>query len=424
MRRIFAICLILALLAGCGAGAQDKPDAPPPTVDGQETAGTDLMQGVAARQPALDGALTDEGAAALTDLGVRLLQNDLGEGNTLVSPLSVLEALGMVANGAAGNTLAQMEKVLGFSAGELNDALYLYVHGLPDGEGGRVHVANGVWMNTACGFRPEQAFLQTNADYYGAALRQQAFDPSLADEINGWVADNTAGRIEKIIDQVPESAMAYLVNALAFDAVWENVYREDQVRPGTFTAGSGQEQDAQFMWSTEMGFVQGDNARGFVKYYQDRGYAFTALLPDEGVSVEECITSLTGEKLHGMLAGADGSVFVEAAIPQFTVEYGTDLTTPLAAMGMADAFDPDRADFSRLGQCDDGKLYISRVLHKTFIRVDEKGTEAGAATAVELEGASAMGPVEQVVLDRPFVYMLIDCQHWVPIFLGTVTELE
>ena len=178
------------------------------------------------------------------------------------------------------------------------------------------------------------------------------------------------------------------------------------------------------MWSTELGYFQGDNARGFIKYYQDRGYAFAALLPDEGVSVEECVASLTGEGLHEMLTGADGSVFVEAAIPQFTVEYGTDLTPALAAMGMADAFDPDRADFSRMGKCDDGELYISRVLHKTFIRVDEKGTEAGAATAVELAGASAMGPVEQVVLDRPFVYMLIDCQNCVPLFLGTVTELE
>ena len=424
MRRVFAVCLMLALLAGCGTGPAAGPSAPPPTVEGDPVPTGDLMGAVTAQTPQTDGALTDQGAAALTDLGVRLLQNCLGEGSTLVSPLSVLEALGMTANGASGQTLAQMEKVLGFSAEELNDALYLYVQGLPDGDGGRVHVANGVWMNAAGGFRPEQAFLQTNADYYGAALRQTAFGPAVAEEINGWVADNTAGRIEKIIDEVPEEAMAYLVNALSFDAKWEDVYREDQVRPGTFTAASGREQEAQFMWSTELGYLRDGDASGFVKYYQDRGYAFAALLPGEGTSVEEYVASLSGEKLHSILAAADGSVFVEAAIPQFTAEYAADLTTPLAAMGMADAFDPDRADFSRMGSCDAGRLYISRVLHKTFIRVDEKGTEAGAATAVEMAGASAMGPVEQVVLDRPFVYMLIDCQNCVPLFLGTVTELE
>lgn len=421
MRRMFALCLALALLTSCGAGA---PLGPPPTVAPDTPASGDLMQGIAGRTPAVDGALTDEGVDKLADFGVRLLQSCPERGSALVSPLSVMEALAMTANGASGRTLEQMERAFGFdSVGELNECLYLYASGLADGEGGSVHMANGIWLNETAGFRPEQAFLQTNADYYGAAIRRQVFDPSLAAEINGWVADNTAGRIDRIVDEVPDSAMAYLVNALSFDGEWETIYREDQVRPGTFTAADGTEQDAQFMYSSELGYLRDEHASGFVKYYRDRDYAFAALLPDEGVALEDYASSLTGERLRQLLAQADGSIFVQTAIPQFSASYGADLAETLGTMGMTDAFDPSGADFSRMGTCDAGRLYISRVLHKTFINVDAKGTQAGAATAVEVMEGSAMGPEETVYLNRPFLYMIVDCRSDVPIFIGTVSQL-
>ena len=114
---------------------------------------------------------------------------------------------------------------------------------------------------------------------------------------------------------------------------------------------------------------------------------------------------------------------MNAAIPKFAGSYGAELQTVLADLGMSDAFDPAKADFSRLGKSDSGNLYLGRVLHKTFINVDEKGTQAGAATAVEVEAAGLLGPEEQVCLDRPFVYMLIDCQHNAPLFLGAVTDI-
>lgn len=422
MKRIFAAALLLALLAGCGTEKDQDPweIEQPPAVETDETA--DLMEGIVPQTiDAETGESPDVGV--VTDFGLRLFQACFDGGDTLVSPLSVLEALGMTANGAAGDTRAQMEQVFGLDAAALNECLHAYVQDLPDGEGGSVRAANGIWLNADAGLAVEPGFLQTNADYYGAGVYEGPFDDALAGQINGWVAEHTAGRIDSILDEVPRDAVTYLVNALTFDGVWEDIYRADQVRDGTFTTEAGQERDARFMWSTERAFLRDENAVGFLKYYAGRDYAFAALLPEEGVALEDYIASLTGERLQAVLDGADESVYVNAAIPRFSGEYGAELQKTLAAMGMADAFDGEKADFSRLGTCEAGGLYLGRVLHKTFINVDEKGTEAGAATAVEVRAAGLLGPEEQVHLDRPFLYMLIDCRNRAPLFIGAVTDI-
>ncbi len=422
MKRVFAAMLLLALLTGCGAGGEEgaRRDEQPPAVEAGEG---DLMEGVEPRRlSAGDAAGLRTGV--ITDFGLRLFQAGFdGSGNTLVSPLSVLEALAMTANGAAGDTLAQMEEVFGLDIQALNESLHGYAEALPDGEGGGVRAANGVWLNADAGLAVEPAFLQANADYYGAGVYERPFDAALAEEINGWVSEHTEGRITSVLDEAPTGAVTYLVNALTFDGVWEEIYRADQVQDGTFTTEAGEERDAQFMWSTEQAFLRDENAVGFLKYYEGRDYAFAALLPEEGVALADYIASLTGERLQAVLDNADESVYVNAAIPKFSGEYGAELQKTLADMGMADAFDPGRADFSRLGTCEAGDLYIGRVLHKTFVNVDEKGTEAGAATAVEVRAAGLLGPEERVHLDRPFLYMLIDCRHNAPLFIGAVTDM-
>ncbi len=423
MKRVFALVLALVLLSGCGAQKKDQGEIQPPAPVAEESQGVDLMADITAEVPQVTGAPDGGTAGAVTGFGLALLRGCLDGGNTLVSPLSVLEALAMTANGAAGDTLAQLEGAFGADLESLNAWFYAYGKGLPEAEGGSVHLANGIWLNADPGLTVERDFLQTNGTYYNAAVREVAFDPALADEINGWVKENTAGRIQQIIDEVPADAMAYLVNALSFDGVWEEIYRADQVQSGTFTTGDGQQRDAEMMFSTELGYIRDEQATGFIKYYEGRGYAFAALLPEEGTTLEDYVASLTGERLRALLTGVQEDVFVDAAIPKFSAEYGAELSRTLAAMGVTDAFDRDRADFSRLGRYEDGNLYVSRVMHKTFINVDEQGTQAGAATAVEVRAAGLLGPTETVHLDRPFLYVLMDCENSVPIFIGTVTDI-
>jgi len=407
-----AALILVLMLTGCSGGGTK----------------TDLMKDIRAREitaePVSDD-LTDLDEA-VTGLGLELLRSGGTEGNVLVSPVSVAYALAMTANGAKGETLAQMESVLGMPVEMLNFSFHEYLTGLPEGEKNTLHLANSVWFTDKESFTVDQDFLQTNADYYGADIYQTPLDDSAKAAINGWVKEHTKGMIPEIVDQIPESAVMYLVNALAFEAEWRDIYEEHQVRRGTFTTESGETQKAELMWSAENFYMEDENASGFLKFYDDREYAFAALLPNEGVSVADYAASLTGERLHALLAGVENTP-VTAAIPKFETEYDCELSEVLAELGMPDAFDDGAADFSGLGTSTEGNIVISRVLHKTYINMDEKGTKAGAATAVEMTEESAMEymePPKEVILDRPFLYMIVDCEKWVPLFMGTLTELE
>lgn len=409
-RLLLVLTLCAALLTGCGGGAK-----------------TDLMKDVTPRaitaEPVSED-LTDLDEA-VTALGLELLRRG-GEGNVLVSPVSVAYALAMTANGAEGKTLEQMEAVLGMPVEMLNFAFREYLTGLPEGEKNTLHLANSVWFTDKESFTVNQEFLQTNADYYGADIYQTPLDESAKNAINGWVKENTHGMIPKILDQIPESAVMYLVNALAFEAEWRDIYEEDQVRKGTFTTENGREQKTELMWSEENFYLEDEGASGFLKFYDGREYAFAALLPHEGVSVEEYAASLTGAGLHALLKGAENTP-VTAAIPKFETEFDCELGEVLAELGMPDAFDEAAADFSGLGTSTEGNIVISRVLHKTYLAVDEKGTKAGAATAVEMTAETAeewLEPPKEVILDRPFLYLIVDCEKWVPLFMGTLMELE
>ena len=389
----------------------------------------DLMDGINPRSNAGgDIEITDVSDAAVSDFALRLFKESMEDGeNTLISPLSVLVALSMTANGADNETLSQMESVLGMPIDQLNTWISTYMANLPEEEKYKLSLANSIWFKDDPTFVVNEDFLQTNADYYGAGIYKAPFDDSTLKEINKWVEDNTDGMIKDILDQIPEDAVMYLVNALAFDAEWQNIYNEYQIQDGKFTTEDGTVRDVELMYSNENKYLNDDKAEGFIKYYANRKYAFAALLPNEGVSVSEYIASLDGEHLQELLSGAKTTP-VDAAIPKFETEYKVEMSEILKKMGMPDAFDGTLADFSKLGSTTDGKnIFINRVIHQTYINVDGKGTKAGAATVVEMTKESAMEPMDppkQVYLDRPFVYMLIDCETNLPFFIGTMMDVK
>ena len=374
---------LLPVLSGCSTQAGTK----------------DLMENISTDSVSTQTDSTVEDSRAITDFTVRLFKQSAVEGESiLLSPLSVLNALGMTANGAGGNTLMQMENTFGMPTKNVNTTR----------------------------FTVEPQFLQTNADYYGAGIFKAAFDEGTLKDMNGWVNNHTDGMIEKMVDKISADSVMYLVNAIAFDAEWQNIYEKNQVRDGVFTLEDGTTKNIELMYSKESDYLEDENATGFIKYYMDRKYAFAALLPNEGVSVADYISTLTGDGLSALLSIPE-DVQVNAAIPKFESEYDAEMSGILVGMGMTDAFDPTAADFSGIGDSVDGNIYISRVLHKTYIAVDEQGTKAGASTAVEMKSeGSAIEPKDYktVYLDRPFLYMLIDCNTNTPIFIGTMMDIE
>ena len=363
---------------------------------------------------------------AITDFSIKLFKEGFTEnGNTLIAPLSVACALAMTANGASGNTLDEMESALGLDTESLNSFVYSYTNSLPTSDSYKLNLANSIWFTDDSRFTVNDTFLQINADYYGADIYKSPFDNSTVNDINAWVKDKTDGMIKKIIENIPDDAVMYLINALAFDAEWENVYYDHQIRNGIFTKSDGTKQHAAFMYSDEYSYIEDESATGFIKYYDDRAYAFVALLPNEDVSIGTYVSTLNGEKVASLLSDIS-SESVKTAIPKFEFYYSTEMSSLLKNLGISDAFDQNYADFGKLGSSSAGNIFINRVIHKTYIAVNERGTRAGAATLVEMaDGATAVfEEPKKVYLDRPFVFMIIDNENRLPIFIGTVTDVK
>ena len=411
IKRWIAVVLCLSVLAagvislsGCGTKVQ----------------AANLMEGVTAKTvsgKAADDAFKNSSA----DFAIKLFQQTRDDNkNSLISPLSVMLALSMTANGAKGVTLAQMEALLGgdIPMETLNEYLYSYIKTLPSEKTAKLNIANSIWFRDN-GFKAEKAFLQKNADYYGAEAYKSVFDEKTLRDINNWVKKNTDGMIEKIIDDLDPDAVMYLINTVLFDAEWENIYKKDEVRNGAFTALDSTKKTVPMMYSEEHRYLDDGKATGFIKPYKN-GYSFVALLPNEDVSLGDYIASMTGGTFIDMIKNAK-DVPVETAIPKFSYDYDIEMSSALKALGMTMPFDPAKADFSALS--DNGNIFISRVLHKAYIAVDEKGTKAGAATAVEIKETAAIVGIYSVTLDRPFVYAIIDDATGLPVFIGTVTDI-
>lgn len=406
---------------------------------GKPSGGTrELTANLARSQKAPDGAQDDEQdtdfkwqywgftAMLLRECAVQ----DGGKENTLISPLSVMTALAMTANGAQGDTLTQMELALQgdmialdsmepLTSDRLNDCLGAYLDRLPHRDKAALSSANSIWLKDGA-LDVKQEFLQTNVDAFHADIFSAKFDGQTRNDINRWVSDKTDGRIENMLDDIPAASVMYLINALTFDAEWQDIYREDQVYEGEFTDIDGHKQTVPMMYSEEMVYLDDGMATGFVKPYTS-GYRFVAMVPNEGVTLGEYVEKLPIFKLFPQLVEDDGET-VLASLPKFSATYSVELSGALKAMGMTDAFDTQKADFSRMADVPPGELYINRVLHKTSITVDERGTKAGAATAVEMRTKGAL--MRTVSLDRPFVYMIVDDVNCLPVFIGQVARIR
>ena len=351
------------------------------------------------------------------------VQNGEDAKNTMVCPLSVMMALEMARTGADGDTKQQMGAVLypGMSAEDGSMVLGRICKSLPDAEGARFHMSDSVWVKTADdAFVPDENFLDTVKTAYDAEVFGAPFDETTCRDINRLVEQETDGMITEILDQIPELAVMYLVNAVAFDAEWETPYDESQIQDAVFYAEDGSGQEVSMMYDTTYRYLTMEHAKGFCRAYKE-GYDFVALLPEEGLSLSEWLEELDGETFHETIR-QENDTMIETGLPQFTGETDLELKDTLTALGMPLAFDEEQADFSQMGYCPDGRnISISRVLHKTHIDVDGLGTKAGAATVVEMCKETAMvEQPERIILDRPFLYAIVEKDTGIPVFIGTV----
>ena len=353
--------------------------------------------------------------------------------NMMISPASILFAMEMASAGASGETLRQMTEVMapGIDPDELLKFASDYNEKLNNASGITLSSANSVWMNSTFVSNVYQDYINYVRDHFDAEAQVRDFDDDTLDAINKWIEEKTDGMIKDAVDKLEPSNLMLLINAICFEAEWMEQYEDYQINEEEFTTTNGTKINAEMMNSVESIYLQNEYATGFMKYYSGGEYAFVAMLPkDASMSASEFASSMTAEDYLEFLNSRTYAYDVRTKLLKFISEYNVTLNDPLISMGMEDAFDPSDAEFGRMCDLDsmeDQNVYISKVIHKTFIDVNENGTRAAAVTVVTMDAACAM-PEEkeykEVYLNRPFAYAIVDVETGLPLFIGTVESPE
>lgn len=324
------------------------------------------------------------------------------------SPLSALAALGMTASGARNDTLKEIEDTTNLTSAQLNELA-------SDDLSGSLKSANSVWL------RPGQEITDASVQKvlekdYKAEVFSQPFDEAGCQRINDWVSEKTGGLIEKMVDNVSDQTMMILLNALAFEDSWETPFKDAGKLP--FTPANGKAADADMMSSEESQYVKMDGLHGFVKPYKEGRYAFAALVPEDDSALEDHLGSLDGDALMKAITAPEEKT-VDVTMPRFEMASELDLKVPLTNLGINSLFD-DSANLSGFGP----DLFVSSLLQKAKITVDKEGTKAGAATEADID-LMALPPEDTiyVVCDRPFLYMIVDLDKKMPVFMGVVEQV-
>ncbi|HIH44002.1 MAG TPA: serpin family protein [Candidatus Methanoperedenaceae archaeon] len=364
-------------------------------------------------------------ASASTRFGFKLFLELLRKGkgwNILISPTSIAAALAMTYNGAMGDTKRGMEETLelqGMSFEEVNRENAALIAGLKEIDSVQINIANSLWGKKDVPFNPD--FIQRNRDFYEAGVRNLDFsDPRSISIINAWVSEKTAGLIKKIVDEIDPLTILILINAIYFKGKWSNVFNKADTKEGLFTLLDGKQKNVHFMsQSGRYPYHRGRDFQAISLPYGDGRVSMYIFLPDKKVDFYGFLNNFNLDLLH-QFSTEKGAI----KLPRFKLEYSISLNDALKSLGMEVAFDEDKADFS--GMCpvtSQDNVYIYKVVHKSFMEVNEEGTEAGAATKVEMNTRALLGPPPfNMVVDHPFFCVLRDNATDAILFMGAVVD--
>lgn len=372
------------------------------------------LLGVTGAAPAIKPANYDAfGIAMLQRLAARAPNQ-----NVFISPVSIGVALSMAADGARGSTRQAIVHVLGISdnLASANNALIRAFAQNPDAQ---VGIANALWFRQD--IPPRSPYVRLLTGQYRAQAQALHFgDPSAASAINAWTKAHTLGLIDRIVSQTYRSDFAYLTNALAFKADWTLPFKKSNTRPREFTDATGTKSNVPMMEQTAV-FETCDAPafRALRLPYGRGGYAAYIVLPT-GSNANQLLKQGTISGFDRVLRALKPER-LEVQMPKFTATYDTSLVTVLKALGMGIAF-TDRADFTTM-HSRPPSLVISDVHHATYVRVDEKGTTAAAATSVEIGMTAVQLPPKRFIVDHPFLLALRDEHTGTLLFIGVINKV-
>jgi serine protease inhibitor len=369
---------------------------------------------------------------AASRFGLALLRQLTGGGparNLLISPGSLVAALAMTYNGASGETaraIAETLRLEDLRLDEINRGHSALRAELASADPKvTLAIANSLWARQGIEFLPD--FMERNRESYGAEIATLDFaDPQARASINRWVSAQTQGKIETIIDApIAPLTILFLVNALYFKGRWHDQFDKSKTKSEAFHLADGREKPCQMMvQSGKYGYYEDDDVQVLSLPYGTGRFDFSIFLPAGNVGLAGFWKRLDEEHWSEWTARQpkrDGNI----ALPRFKVSYGVKLNDALTALGMGIAFDANRADFSAMCPIPPLDLvYIAEVMHKTFLEVNEEGTEAAAVTKVEMATRCIPPPPFQMIVDRPFGCAVRDNATGALLFLGCIVDPE
>ena len=413
VRGILALLLVATVAGACGAPA-----------------GIEVVEGHVARAN-VSAADAAQAAGAIDAFGLDLYRQTIGSGNAVMSPASIALALAMARAGARGDTAAQMDAVLHAFGSDANangvnslqQALAALNGTFTDGKGDKheltLRIANAPFAQRDMSLEP--AYIDALSARFGAGIRLVDYKTNSEAArilINGWVSDQTEKRIPELLAQgtIDASTRLALVNAVYLKAPWQNPFDATATHDATFTRADGSQVQVPTMSGTlEVSYAAGSNWQAVQLPYAGGSLAMTVILPSDIASIESTFDAAAFAQITGALQTHD----VVLSLPKFKVETKIELAAVLAAMGMRDAFG-GAADFSGITTAE--QLYISAVIHQANIDVDEKGTEAAAATAVVMKASAVPGAPVTLNVNHPFIFALRDTTTGAILFLGRVAD--
>lgn len=360
---------------------------------------------------------------SVQQFGYALMEQYLKEKNPVMSPVSAYVALSMIGTGAKGTTKKEFQNVLGSDMVSLSKSL---MQTLPQDQAGtQLTIANSAWMDKK--FTPKKKWLETASESFQSDVFQASLGTNAAkNKINQWVSERTNQLIPKLLDKkLEEKTRLALVNALYFHADWQQQFQAGATGEGDFHLDDGTTEKADMMHATihACGYLKDERSEGVVLPYKDSNFAFAAIKPSGEESIRDWYASCTPKQLSELLAHRETKA-VELALPKFEMRCRLTLNDSLKKIGLKRVFDEKKADLTLLGKSqEEENLYLSMILQEAVISVAEEGTEAAAATIGAVAAATALMPDMPVVhFDRSFLYMILDLESGVPVFMGIVDQ--
>jgi serine protease inhibitor len=378
-----------------------------------------LMEGVLGENVEITKDFSREFIDSTSEFSLEMFKLLSEEQNAVYSPTPLYLALGLVLSGAEGNTKKELVETLG-KYGVKEEQFNLYykslIASLTENNDTRLSIANSIWYDK--GFDVKQGFLKTNKTYFDAEAYRLDFSASeTPDVINRWVRRVTENKIDKMVDRIEPDVVMMLFSSIYFNGTWKEEFDKDITREGVFDIKGIGKVKTEFMNKRgEMKYIDNEEEQVVLLPYSDGRFAFMAMLPNENKDLRKYISELNKDSISEKLKDFKTDE-VTLSLPKFEVQHGKSIKDEIKALGVKDMFELKKADLSGLGI---GDIFLSDVKQKTYLRVDERGTEGASTVRVDVKFGGHIEDGISISFNRPFVYAVIDTETKLPIFLGVM----